>query len=51
MPTPTFPSSDDKVVLSPTTSGTMSLDRSVMRQAGNQLRSKDSTEKTRYDMI
>jgi len=45
MPTPTFPSSDDKVVLSPTTSGTMSLDRSVMRQAGNQLRSKDSTDK------
>ena len=49
MPTPTFPSSDDQMALSPT-SGTMSLDRSVMRQAGNQLRKKDSVENTRYGL-
>lgn len=46
MPTPTFPSTDNQVMLSPT-SGTMSLDRSVMRQAGSQQKSKEPVEKTR----
>jgi len=44
MPTPTFPSTD-QVVISPT--GTMSLDRSVVRSMGSQMKNKD-TDKTRY---
>ncbi|XP_066932789.1 leucine-rich repeat and calponin homology domain-containing protein 2-like isoform X6 [Clytia hemisphaerica] len=44
MPTPTFPTTDNQMVTSPT-QGTMSLDRNVGRQVGSQVKSKDSNEK------
>ncbi|XP_066932790.1 leucine-rich repeat and calponin homology domain-containing protein 1-like isoform X7 [Clytia hemisphaerica] len=50
MPTPTFPTTDNQMVTSPT-QGTMSLDRNVGRQVGSQVKSKDSNEKLRSESL